>query len=90
MEAIPRMLILLSLEPGAPELPRICRPATEPTKASDTLVVIRLDNSSVFTTAAEPVNADFFAVPKATTITSSSISVSDFMITFTLGLIATS
>ena len=33
---------------------------------------------------------DFFAVPKATTITSSSISVSDFITTFKLGFIATS
>ena len=90
MEAIPRILILPSPEPGAPDPPRICKPATEPTKASDTLVVIRFDNSSVLTTEAEPVKADFFAVPKATTNTSSNISVSAFIVTFTCGAIATS
>ena len=39
---------------------------------------------------AEPVNDDFLAVPYATTITSSSCSASDFITTFTFGLIFTS
>lgn len=51
-------------EPGSPELPRICNPATEPTKASATFVVICLESSSEFTTAADPVNADFLPFQK--------------------------
>ena len=71
IEAIPRMWMLPCAAPGCPLEPRICRPGTEPTSASATLVVIFWLSSSAFTTAAEPVNDDFFCVPKATTITSS-------------------
>ena len=39
IELMPRMLIEPESEPGVPEPPRICRPATEPTSAFITLVV---------------------------------------------------
>jgi len=77
-------------EPGAPSLEVSVTPGTAPAKASVTFVTCDCSSFSVPTTLAEPVNADFFAVPKATTITSSSISVSDFITTFTLDFIATS
>ena len=68
-------------EPGAPSLEVSVTPGTAPAKASVTFVTCDCSSFSVPTTLAEPVNADFFAVPKATTITSSSISVSDFITT---------
>ena len=51
---------------------------------------MRLDNSLLSITAAEPVKADFFAVPKATTSTSSNCSESERSTTLTVGLIVTS
>ena len=77
-------------EPGAPSLEVSVTPGTAPAKASVTFVTCDCSSFSVPTTLAEPVNADFFAVPKATTITSSSISESERMNTFIFGLISTS
>src|SRR5690554_5764808 len=69
-ELKPRILIE-DVAPGAPLLDVNCNPGTAPAKALVTLVTCDLLNCSESTTLAEPVNADFFAVPKATTNTSS-------------------
>ena len=66
------MWMLPSEAPGWPLDPVICRPGTEPTRASATLVLIFLLISSALTTAAEPVKELLVCLPKATTITSSS------------------
>ena len=60
------------LEPGWPEEVVICTPATLPVRADAILDCCVLAMSSDLTTAAEPVKASFLAVPKATTMTSSS------------------
>ena len=79
IELIPRMFTEPASAPGVPVVPRICRPATEPTRAFMTLVVWRLARSSDLMTVAEPVKASFFVVPKATTSTSSMAVMSSFM-----------
>ena len=50
-------------EPGAPSLEVSVTPGTAPAKASVTFVTCDCSSFSVPTTLAEPVNADFFAVP---------------------------
>ena len=58
-------------EPGAPLLDVRVTPGTVPERAVVTFEVCDCDSVSEFTTLAEPVKADFFALPKATTIISS-------------------
>ena len=79
-ELKPRMRIE-GLEPGCPEVLAICTPATFPARACATLDCCDLAMSSDLMTAAEPVKASFFAVPNATTITSSMACVSSFSTT---------
>ena len=66
MELIPRILILGLLSPFSPGCPVElvhCTPAALPTKACVAFDVWILPISSASTIAAEPVNADFLAVP---------------------------
>ena len=69
-EPKPRMRIV-PVDEGSPDELTICTPGTAPAKASVTDVTWLRASSSAPTTLAEPVKADFLAVPKATTITSS-------------------
>ena len=62
----------VAFEPGSPLLLVICTPATCPLNAFVTFEVCLTAILSALIVEAEPVNCDFFAVPKATTITSSS------------------
>ena len=71
IELIPLMRMAGDDPPGCPDWRVICTPDTFPRNASTGLVTCTLDISSSFSTPAEPVNADFLAVPYATTITSS-------------------
>ena len=61
------------VDPGAVE-GAICKPGTSPAKVCNTLVTCFFSIVALFNTVAEPVNADFLAVPKAVTITSSNSS----------------
>ncbi len=58
--------------PGCPFVLVTCTPATWPDNALVTLATCLLEIASLSITEAEPVNEDLFAVPYATTITSSS------------------
>ena len=65
-------------------------PGAAPSSAPVTLVVMRFSIFLLSTTEIEPVNDSFLAVPYATTTTSSKASALLLIVTFTLGLIATS
>ena len=79
-ELKPRMRIF-GLSPGCPEVLVSCTPATFPARACATFDCCYLTMSSDLMTVAEPVKAYFFAVPNATTITSSIACVFSFSTT---------
>ena len=83
IEPIPLILTDGDDCPGWPLLLKICIRVVLPTSASIGFETCNLLISSAFTTEAEPVNADFFCVPKATTITSSRSLASCSKTTFT-------
>ena len=62
IEPIPRIRTVAEV-PGWPLLLVVCTPATLPDNALVMLETWRFSSLSAFTTLAEPVNADFFAVP---------------------------
>ena len=76
MELVPRIMIFGDSLPIAPDVVVICTPATTPSRARVASDVWTLAISSDFTTVADPVNDSFVAVPKATTMVSSSMWVS--------------
>ena len=80
MVPIPRIL-MEGEEPRVPVEVVIWTPATTPSRALVTSEDCTRDISEVPTTDAEPVNDSFVEVPKATTIVSSSISVSGSSVT---------
>ena len=81
---------MLGAEPVSPYVLFTCTPGAAPSSAPVTLVVMRFSIFLLSTTEIEPVNDSFLAVPYATTTTSSKASALLLIVTFTLGLIATS
>ena len=75
MELVPRIW-MEGLLPRAPDDVVIWTPATIPSSARVTSDDCTFEMSSDLTTVADPVKDSFVAVPKATTMVSSSISVS--------------
>ena len=63
IEPIPRIRIVAPFDAGSPDDEITCTPGVVPASADVTLVVTRFSIVSAFTTAAEPVNELFVAVP---------------------------